>query len=196
MEREPLTRDRVVAVALRLLDEDGLEKLTLRRIATALEVRAPALYWHVANKRALLDYLTDAMLARSVAALRPPTADEPWPEWLHRAAAALRRCLLRHRDGARVASGADLTRAVALAEWLKRTVNVLCDAGFDRHDALVAGGALMSLVIGRTAEEQALPAGGMIETGRRQSADARARQAVGIMITGLRTILHESGSAR
>ncbi|WP_163572119.1 TetR family transcriptional regulator [Fodinicola feengrottensis] len=89
-EREPLTRDRVVVVALRLLDEDGLEKLTLRRIAKELDVQAPALYWHVANKRALLDYLTDAMVAGGLAGLRGRKADEQWWQWLHRAAALLR----------------------------------------------------------------------------------------------------------
>ncbi|WP_279582239.1 TetR/AcrR family transcriptional regulator C-terminal domain-containing protein [Fodinicola feengrottensis] len=108
-----------------------------------------------------------------------------------------------------MAAGADLSRAAALATWLDQTVTVLTDAGFDLHDAVLSAGSLMSFVIGRTAEEQSLPDGktlrdlqdrvrlkavarGLATTDRRQSADARARQAVGIFITGLRTILRES----
>src|ERR1700760_3630975 len=53
----PVTRERIVAVALELLDEGGLDGLTLRRLADRLGIRAPTLYWHVRNKRELLDLL-------------------------------------------------------------------------------------------------------------------------------------------
>src|SRR5690242_16760864 len=101
-----------VRVALRLLEADGLDKLTVRRLASELGVKAPALYWHFSSKRALLDHVTDVIVAPVVAAL--PPADVPWLRWLEEAATALRAALLAHRDGARVAIGADLRVARSL----------------------------------------------------------------------------------
>ena len=94
-----------VRVALRLLEAEGLDKLTVRRLAAELGVKAPALYWHFRSKRALLDHLTDAIVAPVVAGL---PSSGPWLEWLEEAGFALHTALLAHRDGARVALGADL----------------------------------------------------------------------------------------
>jgi TetR/AcrR family tetracycline transcriptional repressor len=52
-----LTRDAVVDAAVELLGEVGLEGLSLRRLARELGVSAPTLYWHVADKRTLLDHV-------------------------------------------------------------------------------------------------------------------------------------------
>jgi len=53
--RTPLDRKRVADTALKLLNEVGLDGLTLRAIAKELDVKAPALYWHFKDKQALLD---------------------------------------------------------------------------------------------------------------------------------------------
>jgi TetR/AcrR family tetracycline transcriptional repressor len=151
----PVDRDQAVQVALRLLDADGLDKLTLRRIATQLGVQAPALYWHFASKRALLDHVTDAMVAPYLGAV---PATQAWDAHLAALASALRQALLAHRDGARVASGANLTGATGLATFVERATAALHAAGFPAPQALRAAGALMAFVIGRTVEEQSLPA--------------------------------------
>jgi TetR/AcrR family tetracycline transcriptional repressor len=57
--RAGLTRDAVVAAARRIVDEDGLQALTLRRLAAAMGVTPNTLYSHVASKAALLDLLMD-----------------------------------------------------------------------------------------------------------------------------------------
>ena len=59
---ERLDRERVVRAALALLDEVGLDGLTLRRLAQDLGVKAPALYWHVASKADLLHEMAVTML--------------------------------------------------------------------------------------------------------------------------------------
>jgi AcrR family transcriptional regulator len=153
----PVDRDSAVRVALRLLDADGLDKLTLRRIATELGVQAPALYWHFASKRVLLDHVTDAMVAPHLDAVPPPAPGQPWDAWLATLAGALRQALLAHRDGARVASGAGLVGAAGLGQFIERTTAALHAAGFPAARAVRAAGALMALVIGRTVEEQTLP---------------------------------------
>ncbi len=67
-DRPPLHRDAIVAAARGLIVDDGLEALSLRRIAAQLGVTAPALYAHVRDKQDLLRALAedefDALLAR------------------------------------------------------------------------------------------------------------------------------------
>ena len=144
-----------VATAMRLLDEDGLDRLTVRRLATELGVKAPALYWHFASKRALLDHLADVLVTPVLAEL--PDPDTPWLTWLDGAATALRAALLAHRDGGRVAIGADPRVARALGEFVERCVGVLHRAGFSLADATRSAGVLLQFVLGRTVEEQARP---------------------------------------
>jgi TetR/AcrR family tetracycline transcriptional repressor len=151
----PIEVDDAVRVALELLEADGLDKLTVRRLATGLGVKAPALYWHFRSKRALLDHMTDVIVAPAAAALPPP--DVPWLRWLEEAAFALRAALLAHRDGARVAIGADLRVARALGDVAERAVGVLHAAGFPIADATRAAGVLVHFVLGRTVEEQTRP---------------------------------------
>lgn len=144
-----------VRVALGLLETDGLDRLTVRRLASELGVKAPALYWHFDGKRALLDHMADAMVAPVVAAL--PPAEGPWLRWLEEAATALHAALLARRDGARVAIGANPTVAVALGELTERAVAVLHGAGFPPADATRAAGVLVHFVLGRAVEDQTRP---------------------------------------
>ncbi|GAB3987139.1 TetR/AcrR family transcriptional regulator [Actinoallomurus acanthiterrae] len=201
-----IDRDHAVRTALRLLDAEGLDKLSLRRIAAELDVRAPALYWHFANKRALLDHMADVILAPAVPALAGPAHPDEWPQWLLRTAELLRSTLLAHTDGARIALGANLIRAVALGMFVERTAQVLHAAGFTLRDASRAAGSFTWFVVGRTVEEQALPEldAADVEQARRlfptiahgaterQATDDNQEEAfrfsVQIMIAGLRAI--------
>jgi TetR/AcrR family tetracycline transcriptional repressor len=150
----PLEAADAVRVALNLLEDEGLDKLTVRRLATELGVKAPALYWHFRSKRALLDHMTDAIVAPVVAGL---PGGGPWLKWLEDAASALHTALLAHRDGARVALGADLVTARALGEFAERAVEVLHDAGFPIGEATRAAGVLVHFVLGRAVEAQTRP---------------------------------------
>ncbi|QMU79195.1 TetR family transcriptional regulator [Streptacidiphilus sp. PB12-B1b] len=152
-----IDRDLATRTALRLLDEEGLERLSLRRVAQELNVPAPALYRHFTTRRALMDRMTDLMLAPSLPDLDPPVEPGEWPQWLLHTAEVLRRELLAHTDGARLALGADLRRAGSLGACFERTVVVLHQAGFGLVHASRAAGAFIALVLGRTAEEQSGP---------------------------------------
>lgn len=61
--RVPLDRDRILAAALRLMDERGLDALTMRRLAAELGVEAMSLYYHVPGKAVLLEGLAERVLA-------------------------------------------------------------------------------------------------------------------------------------
>jgi TetR/AcrR family tetracycline transcriptional repressor len=144
--------DDAVRTALKLVAAEGLDKLTVRRLATELGVKAPALYWHFANKRALLDHLADVIAAPALLAL--PPLGTPWLTWVERAATALHSALLDHRDGGRITLGADPTTAHSLAEFAERSVEVLHNAGFPLADATRAAGVLLHFVLGRAVEDQ------------------------------------------
>ena len=152
-----IDKEGAARTALALLNDHGLDRLTVRRVATELGVKAPTLYWHFVDKRALLDQMTDVMLAPVMARLGRPGSAQPWWQWVERSCDALRRGLLAHRDGARVASGADVTRAPALGTFVERITEVLHETGFCLADASRAAGALTHFVIGRAVEEQARP---------------------------------------
>ncbi|MDB6078868.1 MAG: TetR family transcriptional regulator, partial [Akkermansiaceae bacterium] len=94
----------MVAAALELLNETGLDEMTTRKLAGRLGVQQPALYWHFPNKRALLDALAEEMLTRGHTRSRP-RAGENWRSFLLENARSFRRALLAYRDGARIHAG-------------------------------------------------------------------------------------------
>ncbi|NNC75792.1 MAG: TetR family transcriptional regulator, partial [Acidimicrobiia bacterium] len=59
--RIPLSKDRVLTAAIGLADQQGLDALTMRNLASELGVEAMSLYYHVANKEALLDGVVDTV---------------------------------------------------------------------------------------------------------------------------------------
>lgn len=154
-----LTRDRVLAVALDVLDDAGLDRLTMRRLSAALGVETGATYWHFRSKQELLEHMADALLA-DVAIGLPD--DRPWDELVPTLARRLRRALLSRRDGARLFSGRffPLPNALAYGEAL---AGQLARAGLDPRSAAWAGDTLTYYVVAHVTEEQlttALPDGG------------------------------------
>ncbi|MEO5534090.1 MAG: TetR/AcrR family transcriptional regulator C-terminal domain-containing protein [Pseudolysinimonas sp.] len=98
----PLTRASIESAALDLLDEVGLDALSTRRLADALGVQSPAIYWHFRNKAELLEGMAERIyLAGGTGA---PLPDEPWRAWITRRAREYRKALTSRRDGARVAA--------------------------------------------------------------------------------------------
>jgi TetR/AcrR family transcriptional regulator, tetracycline repressor protein len=108
-----LDRERIVAEAVALLDADGLDGVTLRKLAGRLGVQAPTLYWHLPNKAALVTAIAEAILEQQFPALEPPEPDRAWQGWLVALAGRLRRALLAHPDGARVVAAAQLSLKMA-----------------------------------------------------------------------------------
>ena len=149
----PVTRERIVAVALELLDEAGLDGLTLRRLADRLGIRAPTLYWHVRNKRELLDLLAAAILDGALARWREPQPGQPWWEWLAARARVMRTELLAHRDSALVVSGNRPTSSSL--PGIERQLRALADAGFTPADGLLALLTLNAYVLGDVLDIQA-----------------------------------------
>jgi AcrR family transcriptional regulator len=150
--RPGVTRQIMIETALRLLDEVGLDGLTVRRLAAELGVRSPSLYWHIRTKQELLDGMADTII--QAAGMGPPRDGESWQDWLIRRAHAYRRSVLAHRDGARL---------VATAQWLSPTaiktfdeeLTAMVERGFIPVLALRTIAALSRYVSGFVLQEQA-----------------------------------------
>jgi TetR/AcrR family tetracycline transcriptional repressor len=148
----PLTRDDVVRAAVEVLDERGLAGLTLRGLATRLGISAPTLYWHVTDKRHLLDLVAEHVLA-DLPARRAPAEGEPVLDWLADGIRVRRAALLAHRDSALVVAGNRPTED-ALPE-IERTLAALVGAGLAPGEAVQVLTALGSFLIGDVLETQA-----------------------------------------
>jgi TetR/AcrR family tetracycline transcriptional repressor len=92
-----LSRARLVSEALGLVQDEGLDGLSMRRLADRLNVKAASLYWHVRDRRELLELLAESILGR-VAASRAGA----WRPALLAAAAALRAVVASQRDANRI----------------------------------------------------------------------------------------------
>lgn len=150
----PLDRQLILHHAFCVLNEAGLEGLTLRRLAARLEVQAPAIYWHFKNKQELLDEMGTRVLLDAL-------EDEPawrelssWQELAFVYCTGLRRAFLRYRDGAKMASGTYLTDT-KMYEAMEMSLQKFIAAGFSLRQAVVALTTLYSYTVGFVIEEQA-----------------------------------------
>jgi AcrR family transcriptional regulator len=150
--RAPLDRRRVADTALTLLNETGLDGLTLRAIARELDVKAPALYWHFKDKQALLDEMATEMYRRMTAGTTLDPADT-WQERLLKANRGLRTALLAYRDGAKVFSGSRFT-GIEHAEQMEGSLRLLTAAGFTLAQAARALNTTYLYTLGFVTEEQ------------------------------------------
>lgn len=90
--REPLSRDRVLAAALAIADERGLEALTMRGLARALGVEPMSLYHYAASR----DEIVGALVDRVVEQIELPMPDEGWKAAIRSCAISAHRVLRRH----------------------------------------------------------------------------------------------------
>lgn len=91
--RRPLSRQRVVQAAVQHADEAGLEGLTMRHVAKALQVAPMALYRHVSNRDDLIDAMIDVVFSE----IALPLGGDGWKPAMRERALSLRDALVRHR---------------------------------------------------------------------------------------------------
>lgn len=146
-----LRRADVVAGALTLLDAEGLDGLTMRKLGAVLNVQAGALYRHFENKEALLDAMAEQLLE----GVGAPVAAGPWQDQVRELAGRLRTALRSRRDGARVVAGTYVPAANTHGAG-RVAVEILCAAGVPPEQAGWLTFAVFYYVLGHTIEEQAL----------------------------------------
>eukprot|EP01037_Dinobryon_pediforme_P012830 gene12830-12930_t len=138
-----LDRARILDAAYALLDEAGLDAITMRALAARLGVQAPALYWHIRDKADLM-----ALLARNIHARARPAAEAGTPQrWLLALGRGLATALRRHRDAARLLASASPDRPPT-ADEAQAMAQPLTDWGYSVEQALAAQAAVISLTLG------------------------------------------------
>ncbi|MEV8436052.1 TetR/AcrR family transcriptional regulator C-terminal domain-containing protein [Actinosynnema sp. NPDC051121] len=190
-----ITRERIVTAALELLDDKGIDGLTVRALATRLDVRAPALYWHVRNKQELLDEMATEVMRRVTGALAAHPPGAGWRDDLAAYARVLRSEYLLHRDGARTFSGTRLTDpdVVRMKEpWFERWA----DSGWTPADADDAVDLVTAFVVGFVIEEQERRQAAETDPTRHSVALREAWLGEGASLVKQAAHLHDDGDQR
>jgi len=152
--RIPLSRRRVLRAAVGLADRDGLDALTMRRLAQELDVEAMSLYHHVANKEAVFDGVVEVVLAEIMEAVEgvdAPAPEDDWQAALRARILAAREVLLRHRWAPQVL-GSRPDAGPAVIAYLDHVLAILRAGGFSFDLAHRALHVLGSRALGFTQE--------------------------------------------
>lgn len=153
-QREQLTREQIVAAAIELLDAEGIEALSMRKLGTRLDAGATSLYRHVANKDELIELVVDDILGEVDV---PAAADrQQWRSAVTRTATGLRATALRHPWIAPQLGQIGLVHigpnAMRMASGLLAQFEA---AGFPPDEKNQAAGTLTAYVIGIATSEAA-----------------------------------------
>src|ERR1041384_6668052 len=126
-----LDADAIVTAGLATLQAEGLDGLTMARVADRLEVTTASLYWHVRNKEELLDQLADTMFA--ALDLSRYVKSDDWRTSLTTIMRAMRQHMLGYRDSARLVTGRFTTGPGQLRN-IEALLGVLRHAGLSNRD--------------------------------------------------------------
>lgn len=146
--RTPLSKERVLNAAMALADADGIEALSMRRLAQELGVEAMSLYNHVANKGEILD----GIVAMAVTEIELPSTEEDWEAAIRTCAISAHEAFLRHPWACSLAMSPGSTEIghsarLRYIEWLLRRLR---EAGFSADLTYHAYHAIDSHILGFT----------------------------------------------
>lgn len=149
LDAKSAQRDEIVRTALAVLDEAGLDAVTLRTVAARRGVRLNTVSWHVKSKAGLRDLMAEAVLAEI------PTDGLPsdWRDRVRTLAGRYRRALLAHRDGGRLVAGT-FTAEPATLRLAEAMVAALLDGGLSERAAAWTCWTIVYFSLGLIQEEQ------------------------------------------
>ena len=146
--RAPLSRPAVLSAALKIVDEHGMDALSMRRLGKELGVEAMSLYNHVPNKAALLD----GLIERVINEVEEPPQDAPWDEQVRAMARSYRRLAHDHPHVVPLIAMRPFNTITALRP-VERAFGIFRAAGFDEAEALHAFRTLAGFATGYTLAE-------------------------------------------
>ncbi|MEV0236508.1 TetR/AcrR family transcriptional regulator C-terminal domain-containing protein [Nonomuraea sp. NPDC050786] len=155
-EAEPrLDRAQIAQAALDLLDEQGFDAFSMRKLAVALGIKSPSLYWHVRSKDELFDLLIDVVVGKCPL---PDDDGRSWEERLVGLGLELRQVLLAHPAATRLLPGRVPfgPNGLRLADHI---IGVLRQAGFDNRLSGYGYLLLLFYVVGFAGQEIAFGKG-------------------------------------
>lgn len=149
-----LDRGQIAQAALTLLDSEGADAFSMRRLAQALGVQMPSLYWHFRNKEQLFEQVIDEVLGECPL----PGGQRPWDQRLLSTGLDLRRVLLAHPAVVQMMPG-HLPFGPNGLRLANHVIGILRDARFGNRLASYGYLLLMTYVIGFTGQETAFGKG-------------------------------------
>ena len=164
-----VSRDQILAAALRIVDANGLEQLTMRRLGAELAVDPMTIYRHVPDKTALFDGLVELLLAR----VTLPGRTGQWADDFRAAAHAARATLLAHPNLIPLLGARPQVTRPAFTLWESLT-SILLDAGLSEEQAADGADCLGRLLIGHALAEAGQPPGGDVGGGEEEHRQAQA----------------------
>ena len=200
--RETLTLPKLLDEALALIDAEGLERLSMRRLGARLGVEAMALYHHVPNKGALLELLLERAVFTASASVDQAEAD--WQVWVGGFASGYRAALLAHPALLPLVAVRPVRSAAAL-ERFRAGVLGLVASGFTPTQALQMLNVVAMFVIGQALaeagpmpvrEEASSPASAAMATNLLGEADTPARRHQDIFEFGITALLQGFAALR
>ena len=141
--RAPLSRERIARAALDLADREGIEALSMRRLATELDAGTMTLYGHFGDKQELLN----ALVAAAAAELELPRLSGSWRDKTHQLAAYSRAMFARHPSVVEIWARQPVVGASAL-RGPEAGMKTLEDAGFDPEEAAKAFRLVVTYIFG------------------------------------------------
>jgi AcrR family transcriptional regulator len=150
--RVPLSRERVLRAAVALAVRDGIESLTMRKLAGELGAGAMSLYHHVRDKEELVDGMVDLVFAE----IELPTTDVDWKTAMRRRALSTREVLNRHRWAVGLMESR-LTPGVASLRLHDAVLGCLREAGFSIELAIQAYSVQDAYIYGFALQEKSVP---------------------------------------
>ena len=136
--RAPLSRDAIVDAALGILDADGVDALTIRRLGQELGTGAASLYWHIAGKEELGELVYDRIMGE----IQLPEPDPArWDDQLKDLARSSYRAMLAHNDAVRLSIGRPPAgpNTLRIVEWM---LTLMRSAGIPDQPAAYFGNTL------------------------------------------------------
>jgi len=141
--RPPLDRERIVTAGLRIVDEGGVEALSVRRLADALGVSPMSIYWHVTDKAELFRLIGEAVLDE----VEIPHTRGDWREQLRDVHRSMLGTVLQHPNTVDILIGRARFGAAGLTLF-ERILSVLLQAGFSPESAFDAYQSLYLFTLG------------------------------------------------
>lgn len=155
----PLSRERILRTAIRVADREGLEAVSLRRVATELGVHVTSLYNHVPTR----DAVTDAMVEVLLEEAKLPTGPVAWETWVRRFFDAVGTIAATHPGAFAVLEQRPVQGARAAASF-EVALAAFTRAGFTATDAYAAVKTVVYLSLAVGVERSMLARGDMPET--------------------------------
>jgi AcrR family transcriptional regulator len=184
VEPMPLTRDQIVDAAIRILDDEGPDALSMRRLGAELRAGTTSVYWHVRGKDELLDLVSDRVIGEVFAGIG---ATGTWRAWMAAFARSMRRVLLAHPGVAPVV-GRRATAGPNALLALEGLFGRLAADGFDRTTSMLASTTLVgwttTLVLAEVREARD-GAGPLVADGAIPTADARFEYGLEVLLDGI-----------